>query len=60
MASFAEVGVSPQMLKIIASFHDDMQAEGKIGGTFSESFEVRNNLCMSRMHSSTHTVYFLF
>ena len=56
MASFAEVGVSPQMLKIIASFHENMQAEDKVGGTFSESFEVRNGLRMSRMHSSTHTV----
>ena len=37
-------GVPPQMLKIIASFHEDMQAEVRIGGVLSESFRVRNGL----------------
>ena len=32
------------MLKIIASFHEDMQAEVRIGGVLSESFRVRNGL----------------
>ena len=37
-------GVPPQMLKIIASFHENMQAEVRIGGVLSESFRVRNGL----------------
>ena len=31
-------GVPPQMLKVIASFHGDMQAEVRIGGALSESY----------------------
>ena len=37
-------GVPPQMLQIIWPFHEDMQAEVKVGGALSESFAVRNGL----------------
>ena len=37
-------GVPPQILKIITSFHEDMQAEVRIGGALSEFFRVRNGL----------------
>ena len=39
-----KLGVPPQMLKIITSFHEDTQAEVRIGGALSESFRVRNGL----------------
>ena len=38
-------GVPPQMLKVIASLHGDMQAEVRFGCALSESFRVRNGLC---------------
>ena len=37
--------VPPQMLKIITSFHEGMQAEVRFGGALSECFRVRNGLC---------------
>ena len=37
-------GVPPTMLSIIQSFHDDMQAEVRVGDTTTEQIAVRNGL----------------
>ena len=37
-------GVPPQMLRIVRSFHEDMQAEVRVGGVLSDTFKVRSGL----------------
>ena len=37
-------GVPPQMLRIVRSFHEDMQAEVRVGGVLSDTFRVRSGL----------------
>ena len=37
-------GVPPQMLRIVRSFHEDIQAEVRVGGVLSDTFRVRSGL----------------
>ena len=37
-------GVPPRLLTIVKSFHEGMQAEVSVGGSLSDTFEVRNGL----------------
>ena len=37
-------GVPPQMLSIVRSFHESMQAKVRVGTSVSESFDVQNGL----------------
>ena len=39
-----EMWCPPQMLRIVRSFHEDMQAEVRVGGVLSDTFKVRSGL----------------
>ena len=52
-------GISPTVMSVVKSFHDDMQAEIRVGDTITEWITVQNGLRQGcTLASSLFNIYF--